>query len=164
MNQSKLFRYVVGTLGVSYCLAGSFLSTHQKIEELTEAEMLGDLERTSNYYKDELHFEKTKVIKTNYESGTTEVVAGSVIIDATNTVNILDSDNCSSVTDAGSHEVIVNFTQPLGNYIFSVVTDEPIKVIGTNQKDNSLALCFNKPYSGIIKVIFFEQVLVPSVA
>ena len=159
-KKTKLFRYVVGAVGAGQLVIGTFVSTYSGIEEIDEARMLGELQNTYSYYKDNLRFEETKVVSNNYESGTSEVVAGSVVIDANQTVNILDSNNCSSVTDAGSHEVVVNFAESLGNYIFSVITSEPLKLVKVDQNPGSLGLHFDRPYSGIVKVVFFEQVLV----
>jgi hypothetical protein len=163
-KKTKLFRYVVGAVGAGQFVIGTFVSAHKGIEEIDEARMLGEVQNTYSYYKDSLRFEKTKVVSNNCDSSSSEVVAGSVVIDANQIVNILDSNNCSSVTDAGSHEVVVNFAEPLGNYIFSVITSEPLKLVKIDQKPGSLGLHFDKPYSGTVKVVFFEQVLMPSSA
>lgn len=157
--QRKLFQYVSGLLGAGLYLSGVFIPQTGQWQEFDSDKILEEFNVTSEHYMDQPYLENNRLVVKSGEGGTTEVVAGYITFDTTGTVNIFDSEGCSSLTDNGATDYSVNFTEPLGNYIYSFITSEPVRIISASMESDKLRIIFDKNFSGIVKIIFFEQIL-----
>jgi hypothetical protein len=158
-NHTKLFKGVSGWLGAGFYISAAFINLSGDLTEIDTNDIQQEFGRTSDFYAGELSFQNNTITNNDPESGTADIVAGFITFDASGVVNILESSGCSSVTDGGTTNYSVNFTEPLGNYIYTFITSEAVKVVSASMGSGSLNLIFDKPLSGIIKVLFFEQVL-----
>lgn len=85
------------------------------------------------------------------------------MFDATGVLSILDSERCSSVTDSGDRTFDINFTMPLEDYTFLFYADKQAGIellkLECQQTSNLLRITTNVPYSGVIRVVFFQSIL-----
>lgn len=158
---TKLFRYISGWFGAGLYLSGVFISHGKQLQESDANKLLLEFIETATHYGDKPYMESNKVFVKDGKGGTAEVVAGYMTFDTSGpaAVNILESSGCSSLTDNGTADYSVNFTEPLGSYIYSFITSEPVQLINVSMGDSMLRMKFNRRFSGIVKIIFFEQVL-----
>ncbi len=158
-EKTKLFKSIAGWVGAGLYLSGVFLSLSGSLSEMSEDSIAEEFGRTSSYYNEDLYLKNNIIKSKDTEFGSDDVVAGYVTFDTSGSVNILDSNGCSSLTDNGTANYTINFAEPLGDYIYTFITSEPVNVIKATIKSGSLNLIFDKPLSGIIQVLFFEKVL-----
>jgi hypothetical protein len=161
-GNTQLFRHVSGWIGAGFYLTGVFLSQNGIWKESNPTELFKEFETTSIKYESQLYLEKDKVLtKSNKkgEGGSTDIIAGYITLDTAGTVNILESNNCSSATDNGTDDYSINFLEPLGDYIYSFIPSEPVKILKAYPENGSLRIILEKNFSGIIKVLFFKQIL-----
>jgi len=128
------------------------------INQLSTQSVISELNRTSNYYGDTPNLYENKVYVDQTESFRAHQVGGFITFDTAGTVAILESEGCSSVTDAGLTEYIVNLDDLIDNPICTFITSSPV---GLNivSDGTSIRVTTNKPYEGTIKLIFFEQLI-----
>ncbi|MCC2525049.1 hypothetical protein [Vibrio coralliilyticus] len=153
-----LVRLISSTLGTGYILAGVLVNSTSNLQLLDSKEqhkLFSTLEHSEvTYLKAEIDDVK------NAELSTGNAVFGHITIDTNSNIPIiLDSKGASSVTDAGTHTLAVNFIHQQGKYIYSVLTSEPLKIVSAIESSTSLKLTFDKPYSGDIQILFMENTL-----
>ncbi|ANS87711.1 hypothetical protein VSVS12_04011 [Vibrio scophthalmi] len=158
ISGAELARSIMSTVGVGHMLVGAFISAADGLDKLNETRLFQNIEKWPILTSDSSY----SVAKETGQSQTQvdgEALFGFITFDASSCMSILDSKGCLGITDSGTHEMSVNFEKPMGEYIYSFFASEAIAIVSATQKSNSLSFTFNKPYTGIIKIVFFEKFL-----
>jgi hypothetical protein len=158
-ERTKLFNGISGWIGAGLYISGVFTNLSGNLTAIDTNSIVEEFERTSSKYSGELLLKNNRITSDESKPGAEDVVAGFITFDTTGVVNILESRGCSSVVDSGTTNYSVNFTEPLGNYIYTFITSEAVNVVSASMGSGSLNLIFDKPLSGVIKVLFFEKIL-----
>ncbi|WP_099609889.1 hypothetical protein [Vibrio coralliilyticus] len=156
---AELARCILSTVGVGHMLVGAFVSAANGLDRLDEQRLFVNLEKWPEltYEVSTSQFKATEQDKTQVDG---DAPFGFITFDASSSViSIIDSRGCDSITDSGTHEMSVNFEKPMGEYIYSFFASEAIEIVRATLGSNSLSFSFNKPYTGIIKIVFFEKLL-----
>ncbi|MFA0307639.1 hypothetical protein AB4543_17300 [Vibrio splendidus] len=158
ISGAELARCIVSTVGVGHMLVGAFVSAANGLDRLDEQRLFLNLEKWPAL-TNEISTSQIKATEQNKTQVDGDAPFGFITFDASTVISILDSNGCSSITDSGSHEMSVNFKKPMGEYIYSFFASEAIEIVRATQGSDSLSFSFNKPYTGIIKIVFFEKLL-----
>lgn len=158
LDHSKLSRILGLSIMTASELAVSYQVTGDAISQLSTKSVINELNRTSEYYGDSPYVVENKVHVGETENFSAHQVGGFITFDTSGTVAIHESEGCSSVTDAGLTEYIVNLDDLIENPICTFITSSPvgIKIVPDG---STIRVTTDRPYEGTIKLIFFEQLI-----
>ena len=86
----------------------------------------------------------------------THCVAGFITFNP-NKAEFIDSSRISSLTDNGTLDFIINFTQPFHNYVFNCYGSGKVNIAGITENKDGLHILFEEPCPDKVTVVFYEQ-------
>lgn len=157
ISGAELARLMSSFVGVGNTVVCTFFCTYEGFQRLSEPELMRRLESV------QVAFEAPENQHISYEEGCVsstdgEAICGYVTFDSNSVIKIIDSKGSSSVADNGALKCSVNFSSPMGEYIYSIVVSEKLRVSNVKMGSDALDIEFDRPYSGVIKVVFFKKV------